>query len=157
MRCQMNFAQRYSPRRSPCEPRPQRLRDYLSHIAKAIERIDRYTHEMTEVSFMHDEMAQDAVIRNFEVIGEANHNIEVHHPEFAQRHPQLPLAVAYQMRNAVAQAISRSISNCGGRRSAGICQSSTGRSSICSEISRAAPEEDLQSNKPSLPRHSVSA
>ena len=81
---------------------PQRLRDYLSHIAKAIERIDRYTHEMTEGSFMQDEMAQDAVIRNFEVIGEASRNIEVHHPEFAQQHPELPLAIAYQMRNAVA-------------------------------------------------------
>ena len=54
---------------------PQRLRDYLSHIAKAIERIDRYTLEMTEVSFMQDEMAQDAVIRNFEVIGEASRNL----------------------------------------------------------------------------------
>ena len=81
---------------------PQRLRDYLSHIAKAIERIDRYTHEMTEGSFMQDEMAQDAVIRNFEVIGEASRNIEVHHREFAQRHRELPLAIAYQMRNAVA-------------------------------------------------------
>ena len=81
---------------------PQRLRDYLSHIVNAIERIERYTREMTEVSFMRSEMAQDAVIRNFEVIGEASHNIEVHHPEFARRHPALPLAIAYQMRNAVA-------------------------------------------------------
>ena len=47
-------------------------------------------------------MAQDAVIRNFEVIGEASHNIEVHFPEFAQAHPELPLAFAYEMRNAVA-------------------------------------------------------
>ena len=81
---------------------PQRLRDYPSLIVNAIERIERYTREMTEVSFMRDEMAQDAVIRNFEVIGEASHNIEVHHPEFAQQHPELPLAIAYQMRNAVA-------------------------------------------------------
>ena len=81
---------------------PQRLRDYLSHIVNTIERIERYTREMTEVSFMRSDMAQDAVIRNFEVIGEASHNIEVHHPEFARRHPALPLAIAYQMRNAVA-------------------------------------------------------
>lgn len=47
-------------------------------------------------------MAQDAVIRNFEIIGEASHNIEMVFPEFAVRHPELPLAFAYQMRNAVA-------------------------------------------------------
>ncbi len=80
----------------------QRLIDYLSHIAGAIERIERYTSNTSEVSFMKDEMTQDAVIRNFEVIGEASHNIEIHFPEFAREHRELPLAIAYQMRNAVA-------------------------------------------------------
>lgn len=47
-------------------------------------------------------ITQDAVIRNFEIIGEASHNIEVNFPEFAQANPELPLAFAYQMRNAVA-------------------------------------------------------
>jgi len=51
---------------------------------------------------LQNEMAQDAVIRNFEIIGEASHNIESHYPEFAAVHPELPLAYAYQMRNAVA-------------------------------------------------------
>jgi uncharacterized protein with HEPN domain len=80
----------------------QRLADYLGHILQAIERIGRYTEDLGEVAFLEDEMAQDAVIRNFEIIGEASHNIEVHFPEFAQAHPELPLAFAYQMRNAVA-------------------------------------------------------
>jgi len=35
-------------------------------------------------------------------VGEASNNIEKHHPEFAAAHPELPLAFAYQMRNAVA-------------------------------------------------------
>ena len=56
---------------------------------------------MSEKAFLGDEMAQDAVIRNFEIIGEASHNIETHFPEFAATHPELPLAFAYQMRNAV--------------------------------------------------------
>ena len=47
-------------------------------------------------------MAQDAVLRNLEIVGEACHNIEVYFPEFAEKHPGLPLAVAYQMRNAIA-------------------------------------------------------
>jgi uncharacterized protein with HEPN domain len=79
----------------------QRLSDYLRHILEAIERIDRYTEDMDELAFLEDEMAQDAVLRNLEIIGEASHNIEVRFPEFASAHPELPLAFAYQMRNAV--------------------------------------------------------
>ena len=79
----------------------QRLPDYLAHILEAIERIDRYTKDMSEAAFLENEMVQDAVVRNFEIIGEASHNIETHYPEFAAEHPELPLAVAYQMRNAV--------------------------------------------------------
>lgn len=80
----------------------QRLLDYMGHILEAIERIERYTEDLDEVAFLQNEMAQDAVIRNFEIIGEASHNIESHYPEFAAVHPELPLAFAYQMRNAVA-------------------------------------------------------
>jgi uncharacterized protein with HEPN domain len=47
-------------------------------------------------------MVQDAVIRNLEIIGEASHNIEQQFPDFVRAHPDLPLAFAYQMRNAVA-------------------------------------------------------
>lgn len=57
------------------------------------------------MAFLENQMAQDAVIRNFEIIGEASNNIEKHYqhyPEFAAEHPELPLAFAYQMRNAVA-------------------------------------------------------
>jgi len=80
----------------------QRLADYLEHILEAIDRIARYTEDMDEEVFLGNEMAQDAVIRNIEIIGEASHNIEEHYPEFATAHPELPLAFAYQMRNAVA-------------------------------------------------------
>ena len=80
----------------------QRLTDYLGHIQEAIERIHRYVENIGEVAFLRNEMAQDAVIRNFEIIGEASHNIEDHYPCFATDHPELPLAFAYQMRNAVA-------------------------------------------------------
>ncbi|MEW5887444.1 MAG: DUF86 domain-containing protein [Pseudomonadota bacterium] len=80
----------------------QRLADYLAHILEAIERIERYTEDMSEVAFLGNSMVQDAVIRNFEIIGEASHNIETHYPAFAADHPELPLAFAYQMRNAVA-------------------------------------------------------
>lgn len=80
----------------------QRLADYLNHILEAIERIHRYVEDIDELAFLQNDMVQDAVIRNFEIIGEASHNIEQHYPPFAADHPELPLAFAYQMRNAVA-------------------------------------------------------
>lgn len=79
----------------------QRLNDYLSHIQEAIERIEQYTEDTSEIGFLNSSLLQDAVIRNFEVIGEASHNIEVNFPTFVAEHPELPLADAYQMRNAL--------------------------------------------------------
>jgi uncharacterized protein with HEPN domain len=80
----------------------QRLADYLAHILEAIDRIERYTAGMDEMTFMDNLLVQDAVIRNLEIIGEASNNIEKHYPTFARTHPELPLAFAYQMRNAIA-------------------------------------------------------
>jgi uncharacterized protein with HEPN domain len=80
----------------------QHLIDYLSHIQEAIERIHRYVENVDEATFLQNEMAQDAIIRNLEIISEASHNIESHFPDFSSPHPELPLAFAYQMRNALA-------------------------------------------------------
>jgi uncharacterized protein with HEPN domain len=80
---------------------PQRLPDYLGHILEAIERIQHYVDAMDEVGFLGSKLVQDAVIRNLEVIGEASRNIERAHPDFAAAHPELPLALANDMRNAL--------------------------------------------------------
>ena len=88
---------------------PQRLPDYLGSILQAIDRINRYSAGMDEAGFLQHDMAQDAVIRNFEVLGAASRNIERDHPGFAAAHPELPLAFAYEMRNALRTAISRLI------------------------------------------------
>ncbi len=79
-----------------------RVQDYLAHIVEAIDRIDRYVDDMIEVSFLSDEKTQDAVVRNFEILGEAANNIEKHHPAFAQAHGDVPWALMYTMRNRVA-------------------------------------------------------
>lgn len=79
-----------------------RLQDFLEHILQAIERIERYTADTDETTFLQNELTQDAVVRNIEIIGQASHNIEARFPEFAAAHPELPLSFAYQMRNAVA-------------------------------------------------------
>lgn len=78
-----------------------RVRDYLCHILEAIDRIHRYVDDMTELTFLDDEKTQDAVVRNFEIMGEAAHNIEIFHAEFATAHPEVPWALMYTMRNRV--------------------------------------------------------
>lgn len=80
---------------------PLRVNDYLSHIKEAIERIHEYVDDMDEFGFINDRKTQDAVIRNFEVIGEASRNIQKYHPDFAKRYGSLPLNSAYEMRNAL--------------------------------------------------------
>ena len=79
-----------------------RLPDYLGHMLQAIDRIQRYTRDMSEADFAQAEVIQDAVIRNFEVLGEASRNITRDCPDFAALHPELPLSFAYEMRNALA-------------------------------------------------------
>jgi uncharacterized protein with HEPN domain len=79
-----------------------RIPDYLEHIVEAIERIDSYLTDTDEVAFLQDKKTQDAVVRNFEIIGEAAHNIELYHSAFAAAHPDIPWTVVYAMRNRVA-------------------------------------------------------
>ncbi|CAG2155382.1 HepT-like ribonuclease domain-containing protein [Cupriavidus numazuensis] len=78
-----------------------RVRDYLGHILKAIERIERYTEDMDLAVFLNNELVQDAVIRNIEIIGEASNNVLKGDPEFAARHYEIPWLVIYTMRNRV--------------------------------------------------------
>ncbi len=78
-----------------------RLADYLEHILEAIRRIDTYTSDMTEVAFLENLLVQDAVIRNFEIIGEASRNIDRAYPAFREKHTEVPWISAYEMRNAL--------------------------------------------------------
>lgn len=84
------------------KPDVLRIPDYLEHIIEAIERIGRYLADTDEVAFLNDQKTQDAVVRNFEIIGEAAHNIEHRHTEFAAAHPDVPWTAIYAMRNRVA-------------------------------------------------------
>jgi uncharacterized protein with HEPN domain len=77
------------------------LSDFLSHILEALNRIEEYTAHLDYAEFCKSTRDQDAVIRNFEVIGEASRNIEKHFPDFVAAHPELPIRSAYDMRNAL--------------------------------------------------------
>jgi len=61
-------------------------RVYLAQILERIERIEEFTTEGKD-TFMGNKLLQDAVIRNFEVIGEASKRLP---PEFRDQHPEIP-------------------------------------------------------------------
>lgn len=80
---------------------PLRLRDYLEHLSQAIANIREYTAGMDAAAYAADKKTQDAVVRNFEVIGEACNSVTKHHAEFAASPADIPWNFAYEMRNAL--------------------------------------------------------
>ena len=60
---------------------------YLEDKVLAIERIREYIHGLSLVQFIHDHKIADAVIRNFEIIGEASKNISI---VIKKSHPDVP-------------------------------------------------------------------
>jgi uncharacterized protein with HEPN domain len=77
-------------------PREWRVR--IEDILEAIARIERYLEGMDFARFEEDDRTQDAVIRNFGVIGEA----AAHVPDSIRAvHPELPWAQMRALRNLV--------------------------------------------------------
>ena len=79
-----------------------RVRDYIGHIIEAITRIDSYVTGLERAEFIENSMVHDAVIRNFEIIGEAANNIKTVDGVFTEQNRHLRLDHAYKMRNALA-------------------------------------------------------
>ncbi len=72
---------------------------YISDIRDAIARVEDYTNGFIFETFRDDSKTIDAVIRNFEIMGEA----AAHAPEeFKKQHPEIPWAKVIGMRNKVA-------------------------------------------------------
>lgn len=65
----------------------RRDKDFLADINEAIALISFYTKGLTYKKFLEDRKAQDAIVRNFEVIGEASKNITA---AFKAKHPDVP-------------------------------------------------------------------
>jgi len=56
---------------------PERVEDYLEHIALAIDRAIAYVEQFDRVeALQRDQQAQDAVIRNIEIVGEAASRVQ---------------------------------------------------------------------------------
>lgn len=73
----------------------------LRHILDAIAKIQRYTAGMSEADLAANEMALDAVIRNFQVIGEAARSIPA---DVKSANPHIPWSDMEKMRHVLVHA-----------------------------------------------------
>lgn len=60
---------------------------YLEHILTALKRISEYINGRDEEAFLKDSLVQDAVIRQFEVIGEATKRLSL---AFREKYNTIP-------------------------------------------------------------------
>ena len=71
---------------------------YLEDLLIAMTRIAEYIGDLTFHDFKRDYKTADAVIRNFEIIGEAAKNIS---PELKKKYHEVPWDEMYLLRNKV--------------------------------------------------------
>jgi uncharacterized protein with HEPN domain len=71
---------------------------YLEDIIIAMNRISEYIEDYTFIDFKRDYKTVDAVIRNFEVIGEASKNLP---KVIKEKYSEIPWAEMYLLRNKV--------------------------------------------------------
>lgn len=71
---------------------------YLDDMKRAMERIAEYIHGYSFLDFKRDYKTVDAVIRNFEGIGEAANSLP---QALKERHPEMPWREMYLLRNKV--------------------------------------------------------
>jgi len=72
---------------------------YLVHIIEAISKIYKYTGNLDKHAFLRKEIAQDAVVRNIEIIGEAIKNLP---EDFKKKHKNIPWKDIAGMRDRIA-------------------------------------------------------
>jgi uncharacterized protein with HEPN domain len=61
----------------------------------------KYTAGLRDDDFLVNELVQDAVVRNIGIVGEAAKQLLDVAPEFSRKHPEIPFAEVYGMRNRV--------------------------------------------------------
>lgn len=74
-------------------------RDWLfriKDILQAIDKIEQYTQDLTVSKFKNNSLVVDAVVRNFEIIGEASVHIPL---EIKNTYPDIPWKQMAAMRN----------------------------------------------------------
>lgn len=71
---------------------------FLLHIIESIEKLEEITTTTSKESFLSSWILQDAILKNFIVIGEAVSNID---EEIKQKYPQINWRGAKSMRNFI--------------------------------------------------------
>jgi uncharacterized protein with HEPN domain len=71
---------------------------FLEDILTAMNRIAEYIDGYSFIDFKRDYKTVDAVIRNFEIIGEAAKNLPA---EIQKKYPQIPWSEMYLLRNKI--------------------------------------------------------
>jgi uncharacterized protein with HEPN domain len=72
---------------------------YLEDMLESMRRIRKYTADLSYEAFRESDLRIDAVVRNFEIIGEASNKI----PEgITRKYPELPWKKMYGLRNLIA-------------------------------------------------------
>ena len=71
---------------------------YISDIILSMERVQEYITDLDFQKFKWDYKTVDAVIRNFEIIGEATKNLP---SELKEKYPNIPWEEMYRLRNRI--------------------------------------------------------
>ena len=71
---------------------------YIRHILESITLIEQYTENISFEEFEKDRKTIDAVIRNFEIIGEASNKLP---EEFRKKYPEVPWRSIIGLRNVL--------------------------------------------------------
>ncbi len=71
---------------------------FIDDMAKAIEKILIYTEGKSYKDFVTDSMMRDAVIRNFEIVGESVKHVPY---KFQRKYKQIPWQHMFSMRNFI--------------------------------------------------------
>ena len=72
---------------------------YLEDMLTSMKRIEEYIGDMEFRKFKMNYMIVDAIIRNFEIIGEASKNVPT---EIKNKYPEIPWKKMYGLRNLIA-------------------------------------------------------
>ncbi len=72
---------------------------YLEDMFQSMQRIEEYLGDLDFKKFKMTHMVVDAIIRNFEIIGEASKNTPA---EIKKKYPEIPWRKMYGLRNLIA-------------------------------------------------------
>jgi len=79
-------------------PKKRNYKIYLEDIYLSMTRILEYVGDKSFKEFKHSNMVVDAVVRNFEIIGEASKNIP---NQIRKKYPEIPWKKMYGLRNLI--------------------------------------------------------